>query len=825
MKTKNLTAFPFGTKVTSRRERRLEMTLILRACYVLEPDKPLALPEGSALTAQGAMTADTYAEEDAERAGECLYPGDFADWKPRADVTLRGTCHTPYGKPLAECPVRFSVGKWTKTLRVVGRRLWTDDTRSAVITKPTPFTKMPVDYAHAFGGPGYAANPAGMGASERELPNVEHADKVIRSRKDDPGPAGFGPINPAWSQRAEKVGKKYDARWKRVRFPFYAEDFDWTYFNSAPADQQIEGFLRGDEKLAFQNLHPDKSLFETSLPGLRIRAFVKDVERRFREVPMRLDTLFVDLDVGKLYLTWRGLDGIKTDDMKDVLWALVASEKLGDVPLPEAHYRDRLEAFEADPLEVKDRVPGHLLEKFEEMKARTKARAEGEPLSKHDAPPADPLTASLRTLFDKLPVALPNAQAIEKQVADAVASAIAKAPPQVDMKGQIAKVANDMALSLAKPKVPAIPLRPGGPPPAWAAKGLQQALDQLDQAKKQVADRKLPEAAQKQVDEELAKLDEQVEALKTQPFFRAILNRPAYQDPGPRKNLYGQDYAGRDLRGQDLTEANLKDANLAGANLTGAKLAGANLDGAVLCGADLTEADLTGANLTLANLTSARALKATFRAAKLDRAFFQKADLTGAIFRGAKGDFVFFPEAELGGVDGRELSLLRSFGKGAKLAGADLSGASLVRCLLVGVSAPGMKLSRALLTRTSFAKSDLTGADLTEARGEGSVWLGTKLHDADFTEANLPRARLIEASALRARFRRAILKDWRCYRSSFERADFADSQLFGIEFTKCSLRRARFTGACLYSAKFRQASGGGCDFSGANMTRAVLQDA
>jgi hypothetical protein len=57
--------------------------------------------------------------------------------------------------------------------------------------------------------------------------------------------------------------------------------------------------------------------------------------------------------------------------MKDVLWALVASEKLGEEPLPAAHYRERLDAFEADPLELK-RVGCRpkLLAKLEEMKER-----------------------------------------------------------------------------------------------------------------------------------------------------------------------------------------------------------------------------------------------------------------------------------------------------------------------------------------------------------------------------------------------------------------------------------------------------------------------
>jgi uncharacterized protein YjbI with pentapeptide repeats len=824
MKTKNLTPFPFGTKVTSRRPPRPEMTLILRAAYLLIPGQALALPEGPRLGAQGPMSAETYRDDDEERAGECLYPGDFADWKPRAEVMLRGTCHTPLGKPLAECPVRFSVGSWSKILRVVGRRFWSDDLPGAVMSETAPFTTMPVDYAHALGGPGHAANPVGRGvaghAQTRELPNVEHAGALIRGRRDDPGPAGFGPINPAWPGRAPKVGKEYGARWKKDRAPYYAEDFDWTYFNAAPRDQQIDGYLRGDERIVFQNLHPTAQVFETALPALRIRAFVKDDKARFREVPMNLDTLFADLDEGRLYLTWRGLTAVETDDLKDVLWALVASEDLGAEPLPAAHYRERLEAFEADPLGIKDRVPADLLAKREEMKARQKLRAEGKPVSQHDAPPPDPMTANLRALFDELPVAPANAGELEKNVAAAVANAIAKAPPQVDAKAQIARMANDAGEVLAKPRIQGFSLRPGGPPPARAAKSLQKALDQLEQAKRRARDSgKLPGEAQAELD----RLDEQIEAIKNEPFFKTLLDQPAYQDPGPGKDLHAQDYEGRDLHGQDLRGANLRDANLAGANLAGASLAGANLDGAILCGADLAGADLTGADLTLANLTQARAPGAIFRDTKLDRAFLQKADLAGAVFSGARGEATFFPEADLTKADCRGLSLLRGFAKGAILAGADFSEASLVRCLLLEVDAKGATFARALVNRTSFGRSDLTGANLTGVRGERSVWLQSKLHDADFTRAILPRAQFIEASALRARFRRAILTESRAYRASFEEADFTESQLFGMDFSKCALGRARFTGACLYDAKLRQASGAGCDFTGANLERAMME--
>ncbi len=821
MKTKNLTPFPFGTKVTSRRPPRPELTAVVRSCHVIVPGQPLALPEGLPAIAQGPMTADTYRDDDDERTGECLYPGDFADWKPRAEVMLRGTCHTPEGKPLTECPVRFAVGGFSKILRVTGRRLWSDDGPGAAMSRPIPFARMPIDYAHAFGGPGYARNPVGIGFAGRELPNIEHAGSVIRSRRDDPGPAGFGPVNPAWPERAGRVGKEYGRKWQKERAPYHSEDFDWRYFLAAPPDQQIEGYLRGDEALLFQNLHPTAQVLETRLPGLRIRVFIKDKRQRFREIAMSLDTLFADLDQGKLYLTWRGLDAIETDDQTDVLWALVASEKLSDTPLPEAHYRARLEAFEADPLEIKERVPADLLAQFEEMKERQKARDEGRPVAHHDAPPADPMTAVLRKQLDLLPVALPNAKELEKQVADAVARATATSPPGVDMKAQIAQMAaaNDKQL-VATPRHAAFPLRPGGPPPPFAARALRGALEQADDAKKRLAE----QPSSRERADEIAKLDEMILAMKGEPFFKAMLDRPAPREPGPGEDLHEQDYEGRDLRGANLRGANLRDAHLARANLAGADLRGAILDGAVLTDADLTGADLTGADLTLANLTGVIGPGAVLRNTTLNRAFLQEADLRNAVLAGAKGEFTFLPEVDLTGADCRGLSLFRAFSRAGVLDGADLSEASLVRCLFLEISAKKAVFHRARLTQTTFLRSSLQRAVLTSARGERTVWLESSLHDANFGNAILPQAHMMEVSAAGASFRRSFLKESRCYRASFERVDFTESQLFGVDFSKCTLTGARFNGAMMYDAKLLGAAGKGCDFTGANLSHARIDE-
>ncbi len=45
MKTKNLTPFPFGAKLTARRPPDLEMTLIVRGAFRFVPHEPLT-PRG-----------------------------------------------------------------------------------------------------------------------------------------------------------------------------------------------------------------------------------------------------------------------------------------------------------------------------------------------------------------------------------------------------------------------------------------------------------------------------------------------------------------------------------------------------------------------------------------------------------------------------------------------------------------------------------------------------------------------------------------------------------------------------------------------------------
>ncbi len=806
MRTRNITDLLFGAKVTSRKPPRPEMTLIVRGTFLLQHGGVARLLEGIPLIAQGPLRAETFRNDDDERAGECLYPGDFADFKPRADLLLRGHCHAPGNRLTRECEARFSVGKWSKALRIVGRRVWTEKLLGPAMSEPQPFVKMPLAWTESYGGPGHARNPVGKGFGSGELPTIEDPRAPIQNRHDRPEPAGFGPINPAWPQRSGKMGKEYGAAYRKTRAPYYAEDFDWSYFNAAPLDQQLSSYLRGDEEISFHNLHPDHPVYSSRLPGLRVRAFVKDKQAHFREAVMVLDTLFVDMDKEHLVLTWRGLTEVREADLSDVTFSLIAAEPLAEPRLPEDYYRILLDEFEADPLGLKD-LPPSLAESLARSREAESAQKKAASESSQDGDPLDAL------LDQKLAPLLPEDRA---RVRARIDEAIANAPPGTDMRAKILEIFSGGAEAEAPP--PAIFGAPGAKPRVSLRPAVQSIFDAAAKARARAEENKA-------TPEDL-KIIAQAEQLKKDPRLNELdptLREPTSEEPGPGRDLSGQDLSGRDLRGIDLRGAKLDGAILTEARLEGALLVGASLEGAMLFKTCLREADLSKANLSLCNAASADLSGAKLEEARLEQAYFKEARLEGANLRRAHGNFVSFVGATLRGATLRGARFSQADFEQALLEDADMSEAEIVRTAFHGCRGARLNMSRSRLSHTSFMDASLEEAVFTRAWAEDSIWTRATLTRADLRLAHLRRAHFTEAEADEAKLYGADLRDCRFYRASLLRAGFARANLFGADLSKARLEGARLPAANLYDAKLLEASIQGCDFHGANLERARFE--
>ncbi|MFO0556127.1 MAG: DUF2169 domain-containing protein [Polyangiaceae bacterium] len=449
MRVYDRTPFLTGYEPTSRRPPQVELSLVVRATYALNESGELTLPKGFHPLSQGKLDADVFDEADVERAGAPIAPSDFADWKPHAEVIVRANCHTPGRQPLAECPVRVSVGDWSKALLAVGPRR-----HSRGVDAPATFTELPIDWTHAFGGPDEPRNPVGRGLASDELPNIEDAKARVRSRGDRPPPAGFGPINPAWAERATKLGKAYGSSYSS-RAPWYAEDFDWTYFQSAPRDQWLPAPLRGDERIALLNLLPGGGEVVCALPGGRVRAFARSVgQTTSTEIAMVLDTLFADLIERRLYLTWRGLTPVRERDLSDVAAVMVIHEGAGEAPRDLGEIDAELTSFQLDPALAA--APPELQDAFRAVRGGAPAAAAP------SDPTLDPLSRKLDERFGAL---LPEERAKIRAAILSVAER-SKGAEGVDLLGALSKAVNDppgparCASSPAnRPRVPTAALR------------------------------------------------------------------------------------------------------------------------------------------------------------------------------------------------------------------------------------------------------------------------------------------------------------------------------------------------------------------------------
>lgn len=117
-------------------------------------------------------------------------------------------------------------------------------------------------------------------------------------------PAGFGPLGKAWAPRLALAGT-YDERWLDERHPRLPEDFDFAYWNGAPADQQIDfPDLTEHYRLVTDNLIPGGGPMAVDLPPHRA-VVLADLGGLNLPFPMLIDTLILDTDTLVLTTVWR----------------------------------------------------------------------------------------------------------------------------------------------------------------------------------------------------------------------------------------------------------------------------------------------------------------------------------------------------------------------------------------------------------------------------------------------------------------------------------------------------------------------------------------
>jgi uncharacterized protein YjbI with pentapeptide repeats len=796
-----------------------------------------------------APRADTALASEADLwkvAAQALGPDALLDAglpKPRGEWLAYGAAYAPNGTPTTLLATTVEIGASVKDLYVSGDRYF--DAFGGISTAE-PFVRMPIDATRAYGGPAVATNPLGRGAvavdlpsgaKRQPLPNVEAPRTLIAQPNDVRAPAGYWALAASTPQRTALVGA-LDQQWLAQQFPHLPAGTQTEYFCTAPADQRIEGFWRGDESIALRNLHPSEPLLRGRLPALRARCFVNRVtgaDARFEECTARAETIWLFPETGQGVILYRAVASIGDEDADDVTHVVAAWEPLADTPAPiETYYRlmlDNAAPAAAEDAPTPPEPPSMAAAPAAAPAVAVAAAAVSPAATAAASPPEIPEIAEIEKLTAELEA---QTQTLMKQHGLTQKDIDAMMPPEAlspasaepaesldELMKKLDTMTNDLMQQhkLTPADVEKMMASAQGPQAADDATSLRALGDQLRSAHEQTqqmiansgktieqlaAEVKDPElaaalrqSASLDINELVASLDSlagllpaaapaAAAAVSAVAAPRAEPETPAVAARLTREDVLAHAAAGTSMAGLDLSELDLSNARLDGADFRGAILSGTRFSGSQLTGANLAEAsldkaDLSNADLRSAALDGASARGATFKAARLDDASLEAADFSAADFS--------------------EASLIAS-----RCGKAIFNGASMAGLSAAGCSAP----------RASFEGCELTGADFAGARLKDAVFDSATIHDAAFTNADCEGLRLYAVQAAGARFDEANLNGSRSgLAANLSGASFARAQLTAAAWIEVDVSRAVFEGSVLDRANFSGVNATGARFAGA----------
>ncbi|MDH4266759.1 MAG: pentapeptide repeat-containing protein, partial [Deltaproteobacteria bacterium] len=734
-------------------------------------------------------------------------------------------------------------------------------------------------------GKGYQKDKTETKRKGRPLPNIEEPDALIDSPRRRPEPAGLGPLGRMWELRQGKMGK-YKGNYLKQRWPWFPEDFDWGHYNAAPPPMQLEGYLRGDERLYFENLHPRHPQYESWLPGLRVRCFLNHLtepetdQKLFDEAPMKLDTLWVDMEAEKLILVWRGWAKVLSEDYEEVKHVFIVSESIDEPARSVEEYhillQKRLSGIEQEPElapEEPDEMVTRVIPAFKEPATKAKGETAGE--VKTEKPKGiDPaaMEAQVAAFLAQAGIDVkslpPEVREKMKEEQSRIIKILNEEDPAKIMEEEQKKMEGQLADELSQAGIDIDNLPPLSdkakaeqlrlmkelgleeadimPDPGlvrfWGIMGAllpKMGMDPenlaplIKEAKKHQA--RLKEPFGIGTEEEKKDQTAAEEKKATPPLTREVVEERVAR---------GESFAGENFRGLDLSGLKMKGIDFSGAIFTGVvlkdtELEGANLSAADLKGADLSGTILTGANLAGANLSGAKMEKACLKDADATEGSLTYVQMAGAVLTDAVFEKAVMSKAVLDQVEAKDANFSEADLSGATFKNSDLSGADFSRCMLHNTDFQGANLSEASVEgavgiKTNFREANLTelraseGCDFSngcfvKATGPGSMWGKANLPDADFSYSRMEGSDFTKAKLEGANLYAANMKFSRFNKADLRRAKLVRMNLFEGSLEKANLTETDLRGSNLYGAEFLEAVLDRTILEGANLKMTKLK--
>jgi hypothetical protein len=327
---------PYAAERNWTRDKRgaQHWLVAVKATFEIQPDGALKLADEQAPP----VMAPEYHGEPGRSS--LKLDSDLLAAKPGTDIVADASAHAPRGKAAPVVPVSMRVGEVHKQLLVHGNRVYYAGGLSGglTMTAPEPFVTRPIRYEWAYGGSDMAdsdprrhrmdmRNPIGKGFTTQPS-RLEHqpvpAIEYLGGDASKLGPAGYGPIDAAWSPRRELAGT-YDDAWAARKKPLLPDDYDERYALSAPADQRPStGYLHGGEPVELLNLTPG-GVLRFELPKIYL-TFATAIGKRREEHRSKLASVILLPEASRVALVWQSTLPVRARDV-DYLDSTVIGEK------------------------------------------------------------------------------------------------------------------------------------------------------------------------------------------------------------------------------------------------------------------------------------------------------------------------------------------------------------------------------------------------------------------------------------------------------------------------------------------------------------------
>ncbi|MFT0547398.1 DUF2169 domain-containing protein [Allopusillimonas ginsengisoli] len=799
-------------------------------------------------------------------------PFDLGEKKARGGFGVAGDACAQAGTQVDGLTVRAGVGSLEGRVLVQGDRHWTSTATGWRATISQPFERTPIGLAHAYGGAEWRDNPFGRGyASGRTvyegmpLPNVERPDQPILKPSDTPATATLG-AQPQGSAARDRWLGTMDRVWASQRLPWLPDDTDDRWYDRFDSEQCQSAYWRGDEPWFAENMHPQHSLMQGKLPGLRPRLLMRTVARpdHHAELHLELDTVWLMPNDERVIVLYRAQTAVLREDAKDVLGLAVFTENLADTPQPLTYWSHNwtqaLEPTHTAPVPVPAPLNSETLaqlqtdgeqaeqeaaafqasleqevdQEFKTAEAEVEAhlRAQGLDLKTLKAQAAQADTGGLQPP-DLSPLDLPSEpHAYEAALRAHIDGEFTQA--EAEVRNFVEKQGLDLdalkAQAAANPSMPddtaafaqLIGLLPGPESKRQASiqefTQFQQEMDGLETTLQSEFKQAEQEAAAKAAQagayaEPKIHLNGLPEGPRERLTRDALLGRAQAGASTAWTELQDLDLSGQNLGGLDLRGSILRGCNLQGALLVKADLADALLEHCKLGAADLQSISFTQAQLDSCDMQGAQLAKADFSLARITTCIFDKADLTGSSWDGAQAQDCSFETVQLKQATGPRAQFTQCRMPCADATASRFEKAEFEQCTLDGAIFNRAQLSGATLLACQASHAQFDGANLQGLRTMQKTQLDkANLHGADLRDASLQNTSLVQAVLREAQLDRALVKEcdlsgtdaWRMVARA---ADFTDSKING----------SSWRGVNLMQSILREASLLDTDLTGANL--------